>query len=138
VLNRNLRMVSIDRDAITSGFTHQSDANRRYTYLTTLRQRAAEYVLDLKKRDPKDWKEEIYYQLMDVQALKVRYGDVTYRIRHHLDKYNGLIAKYKSNREIGTHVVKLEEKLSQLRSTFDDTFEPVEYVHAATKMYKVL
>jgi hypothetical protein len=138
VLNRNLRMIDVGRCDISGQFTHQSDANMRYAYLTTLRRKAAEYVLETKKQDPKDWKENIYCQLVDVQSLKVRYGDITYRIRHHLDKYNSLITKYKMNKEIGPHVERLGEKLNQLRSTFDDAFEPVEYVHAATKMYKVM
>lgn len=138
VLNRNLRMIYVNRGDMCNEFTRQSDANQRYAYLTTLRRKAADYVLEMKKEDPKNWKENIYYQLVDVQSLKVKYGDITYRIRHHLDKYNGLITKYKNNKEIGSHVQRLGDKLNQLRSTFDDTFEPMEYVHAANKMYKVM
>jgi len=92
----------------------------------------------MKKQHPKEWKEDIYYQLMDVQSLKVRYGDITYRIKHHINKYTDLVNKYKSNKDIGDHVGKLDEKLDQLKSTFDDTFEPIQYVHSATQMYKVL
>ena len=138
VMNRNLRMMNIDRCVITSSFTRESDANLRYIYLSTLRQKAGDYVLAIKQSDPKNWKENIYYQLMDVQALKIKYGDITYRIRKHTDKYKTLIARYKTNKDIGTHIERLSEKLEQLRTTFDDTFEPIEYVHAATRMYKVL
>ena len=138
VIDRNMRMLSIDRDDVNNGFTRQSDASKRYTYLTMLRQKAGDYVVDMKKKSPKDWKENIYYQLMDVQSLKVRYGDLTYRIKHHINKYNVLITKYKNNKEIGSNVGKLDEKLNQLKSTFDDTFEPTQYVHSATQMYKVL
>ena len=138
VMSRNMRMLNIDRDDVTNGFTRQSDASKRYIYLTMLRQKAADYVVSMKKDHPKDWKENIYYQLMDVQSLKVRYGDITYRIKHHINKYNVLIAKYKGNKDIGDHVGKLDEKLGQLKATFDDTFEPTEYVHSATQMYKVL
>ena len=138
VLNRNLNMMGIDRAEITNEFTRQSDASKRYVYLTDLRKKAADYVLSMKKKDPKDWKENIYYQLMDVQNLKVRYGDITYRIKHHINKYNTLISKYKANKEIGTHITVLDEKLSQLKSTFDDAFEPAQYAHSATQMYKVM
>ena len=138
VINRNMRMLNTDMADVTNNFTRQSDACRRYAYLTSLRQKAGDYVLDRKKKDPKDWKENIYYQLMDVQSIKIRYGDITYRVTHHINKYNVLIAKYKSNKVIGTHVARLDEKLNLLKSTFDDTFEPIQYVHAATRMYKVL
>lgn len=137
-MNRNLRMMGIDRSEITNCFTRESDANKRYLYLTTLRKKAGDYVLDMKKQAPKEWKENIYYQLMDVQSIKMKYGDITYRIKHHIDKYSVLITKYKSNKDIGSHVEKLDEKLDQLKSTFDDAFEPTQYVHAATQMYKVM
>ena len=137
-MNINLRMMGIDRSEITNNFTRESDANKRYLYLTQLRKKAGEYVLETKKQNPKDWKENIYYQLMDVQSIKLKYGDITYRILHHMNKYNVLIAKYKSNKDIGGHVEKLDEKLEQLKSTFDDAFEPSQYLHAATQMYKVL
>ena len=138
VIDRNMRMLKIDRDEVNNGFTRQSDASKRYVYLTMLRQKAGDYVVNMKKENPKDWKENIYYQLMDVQSLKVRYGDLTYRIKHHINKYTVLITKYKNNKEIGGNVGKLDEKLNQLKSTFDDTFEPTQYVHFATQMYKVL
>jgi hypothetical protein len=138
VLNRNLRMLDISRPDMTNEFTKQSDASRRYLYLTTLRQKAADYVLDMKKQDPKNWKENIYYQLMDVQLIKVRYGDITYRVWRHLDKYKTLIVKYKANKEIGSHIIVLDGKLNSLKATFDDAFEPTEYVHAASRMYKVI
>jgi len=138
VLNRNLHMLKIDRTDVNCSFTHQSDASRRYGYLSAMREKAAEYVRGVKKENPKDWKENIYYQLMDVQALKVRYGDITYRIVHHINKYSLLINRYKTNKDIGPNVSKLDEKLTQLKATFDDAFEPTQYAHAATQMYKVM
>ncbi len=138
VLNRNLNMLGITRPEMTNLFTNQSDADRRYLYLTALREKAANYVLATQKSRPKDWKENIYYQLMDVQSLKLKYGDITYHIKHHIGKYSVLINKYKTNKEIGDRVGKLDQKLNQLKATFDDAFEPIQYVHAATRMYKVL
>ena len=138
VLGRNMQMLGLDKCDVANGFTRQSDASKRYLYLTMLRQKAGDYVLNMRKQSPKDWKEGIYYQLMDVQSLKVRYGDITYRIKHHINKYAVLITKYKDNKAIGDHVGKLDEKLDDLKATFDDTFEPIQYVHAATQMYKVL
>jgi len=137
-LQRNLRMLSVDRNGITNEFTRQSDASKRYLYLTMLQKKAADYVVDRKKEDPKDWKQNIYYQLMDVQTLKERYGDITYRIEHHLNKYTELISRYKGNPQLGDHIAILDQKLNQLKSTFDDEFEPTQYIHAATQMYKVM
>jgi len=138
VLNCNLRMINISRNDLSAQFTQEHDANRRYTYLTYLRQQAMDYVITMKKNNPKDWKENIFYQLMDVQSLKLKYGDLTYRIRQHIGKYDRLFAKYKADKNIGSHVSKLDEKLNQLKATFDATFEPTQYAHAATQMYRVM
>jgi len=137
LLNKNARMMGIKREDIMAGFTRQTDADKRYLYLSELRQKAADYVVQMKKENPKDWKVNIYYQLIDVQSQKVRYGDLTYRITRHISRYDKLIAKYKNNKMIGDHVGKLEDKLHELKSSFDETFEPFQYVHAATQMYKV-
>jgi len=137
-LNKNLRMLDAPADEFDASFARQTDANLRYAYLTQLRHLASEYVCKQKKEHPKEWKEGIYYQLMDVQALKIKYGDLTYHIHQHIDKYNVLVTKYKTNKEIGTHVSKLEEKLNDLKSTFDDAFEPSQYAHSAMQMYKVM
>ncbi len=138
VLECNLAMLGTNKTDFYKRFTKESDANERYAYLTELRQRAADYVLRIRKADPKDWRENIYYQLTDVQTLKIKYGDITYNIRRHIDKYDELINKYKTDNVIGSHVVKLDQKLNRLKETFDSTFEPKEYVHAATRMYKVM
>jgi hypothetical protein len=49
-----------------------------------------------------------------------------------------IIMKYIMTVYIGVQVGRLDEKLNGLKATFDDTFEPIQYVHAATQMYKVL
>ena len=133
-----MRMLACGKNEVCTNFTKENDASRRYLYLTALRDRSAEYVLKMKKEHPKEWKEDIYYQLMDVQTLKIKYGDITYHIVHHINKYAALIAKFKTNKDIGPNVSKLDSKLSQLKATFDDTFEPFQYAHSATQMYKVM
>ena len=137
LLDQNLRMMNLCRADLYAGFSRQTDASKRYLYLTMLREKAADNVQHLRSVEPKDWKESIYYQLIDVQSQKVRYGDITYRIKRHIGKYNGLINKYKTNKDIGTQVVKLQDKLNLLKGTFDEAFEPEQYLHAANQMYKV-
>lgn len=134
----NLRMINIPGDELRVKFTRENDADKRYAYLSCLRQKALDYVATARKEHPKEWKEMIYYQLMDVQLLKSKYGDIACRIRRHIDKYDVLFARYKTNKYIGSHIAKLDQKLGQLKSTFDDTFEPNSYVHAAMQMYKVM
>jgi hypothetical protein len=74
---------------------------------------------------------------MDVQSLKLRFGDLTFDIRGILSKYSELIAKYKNDPEIGLKVQELEVKLNALDDTFDQNFDPNEYINSATRMYLV-
>lgn len=136
--SRNLCMIGVSKAAIGSGFTQESDAGKRYAFLSELRQNAVKYVDHIRQAHPKDWKEMVYYQLIDVQLLKQQYGGVAGKMRQHIDKYNVLLAKYKTNKTIGSHISQLDQKLNQLKSTFDQTFEPTQYAHSALQMYKVL
>jgi len=48
-----------------------------------------------------------------------------------------LISKYKNDPDIGKNVHAMESKLLELVNTFESTFSPMEYISAATRMYKV-
>ncbi len=118
-------------------YSRETDADKRYEFLTELRKRASTLVTDRKAADVKNWKQPIYYELMDVQSLKLRFGDLTFDIRGILSKYNELIFKYRKDPEIGLKVQELEVKLNALNDTFDQAFDPTEYINSATRMYLV-
>jgi chromosome segregation ATPase len=76
-------------------------------------------------------------ELMDVQSLKLRFGELTFEIRGIIGRYNELVAKYKNDPEIGLKVQALGVKLDALSDTFDGAFDPTEYINSATRMYLV-
>lgn len=137
ILNQNLALLGVKPEEYTNRYTRETDADKRYEFLTELRKKASTLVTDRKAADLKTWKQPIYYELMDVQSLKLRFGDLTFDIRGILSKYNELIAKYKNDPEIGLKVQELEVKLNALDDTFDQNFDPNEYINSATRMYLV-
>lgn len=137
VLVSNLSMLKIPRNDFHRNFTNEYDANKRIRYLANLSDVAARIVTEELTRNPKDWKEVIYYQMMDIQSLKVSFGRLTLRISENISRYSGLIAKYKNDPDLGKNVVAMESKLLELINTFESTFSPMEYISAATRMYKV-
>lgn len=137
VLASNLSMLNISRNEFHRNFTNEYDANKRMNYLAHLSGIASRQVTNELSKNPKDWKEVIYYQMMDIQALKVSFGRLTLRISENILRYSGLISKYKNDPDIGKNVVAMESKLLELVNTFESTFSPVEYISAATRMYKV-
>ncbi len=137
LLKQNLKLLQITENDFKNGFSRENDANKRYEYLSFLKQKSAKLVTAQKSSNAKDWKEEIYFELTDVQALKLNFGRTTFRISENIESYKNLIQKYKSDPEIGTRVVQLQDKLTKLKQTFDQAFDPLDYINSATRMYKV-
>jgi hypothetical protein len=137
ILNQNLALLGVKPEEYKNRYGRETDADKRYEFLTELRKKASILVTDRKAADVKTWKQPIYYELMDVQSLKLRFGDLTFDIRGILSKYNELVTKYKQDPEIGLKVQELEVKLNALDDTFDQAFDPTEYINSATRMYLV-
>lgn len=137
ILNQNLALLKVPHEAYIHQFTKETDADQRYQFLTELRKRASALVTDRRSADIKNWKQPIYYELMDVQSLKLRFGELTFEIRGIIGRYNELVAKYKNDPEIGLKVQALGVKLDAMSDTFDSAFDPTEYINSATRMYLV-
>jgi hypothetical protein len=137
ILNQNLALLNVKNLVYENQFNRETDADKRYQFLTTLRKDASQLVNDRRTADVKNWKQPIYYELMDVQSLKLRFGDLTFDIRGILSKYSELVARYRNDPEIGLKVQELEVKLNALDDTFDGAFDPTEYINSATRMYLV-
>ena len=137
ILNQNLALIQVANSEFLRKFSNEYDANKRTKYLISLAQKGSDLVSNQKTANPKDWKESIYYQMMDVQSLKLRFGRITFTISQNIGRYSELIKKYKNDPDVGTKVQSLETKLNELQDTFDKTFEPLDYINSATRMYKV-
>ena len=136
-LNSNLVLLKISDTDYNEHFSNESDAEKRYQYLTAIRQKASDFVAAQKIISLKDWKEAVYNQMMQVQSLKMRFGQITFRINENIIKYGSLFNKYKADPEVGTKMTNLQSKLQQLKEIFDKAFDPLDYINSATRMYKV-
>jgi hypothetical protein len=137
ILNQNLALLKIPHEEYIHRFTKETDADQRYQFLTELRKRASGLVTDRRTADIKNWKQPIYYELVDVQSLKLRFGELTFEIRGIMSRYNELVLKYRNDPEIGLKVQALGVKLDAMSDTFDSAFDPTEYINSATRMYLV-
>jgi hypothetical protein len=137
ILNQNLVLLKVSPGDYTHQFSKENDAEKRYQFLTELRKSGSRLVTDRKAADIKTWKQPIYYELMDVQSLKMRFGELTFDIRSIIARYQELVKKYRNDPEIGLKIQGLEVKLNALSDTFDGAFDPNEYINSATRMYLV-
>lgn len=136
-LNENLGIIKTASGDFQNNFSKENDAEKRYQYLTKLRDNAAAFVDKEKKSNPKEWRQKAFVQMNDVQSLKQRFGQVTFRISQNLLKYKELFDKYKTDPQLGSRIKDLELKMKELQESFDKTFDPLEYINSANRMYKV-
>jgi hypothetical protein len=136
--NENFLLLKISQQTFEQKFTNENDAYKRLNFLNNMSSTAAISIEKLKRNSPKDWKEMVYYQMMDVQALKIRFGRITFKIKENIEKYNRLIQRYKSDPELGSKIPALQSRLKELSETFDKTFSPLDYITSATRMFKVM
>jgi len=137
ILSKNLDFLGISKSDYNKRFSTENDAEKRYNYLTFIRQRAARLVDEQKRNAPKEWKEGVYFELMDIQSLKQRFGRITFLISNYIDSYHELLKKYSDDPQIGKQMVLLEKKLTDVKDIFDVSFRPTDYLDSATRMYKV-
>lgn len=136
-LAANLQLLNVPRNDFNNSFSAENDAEKRYQYLTDMRAKAARYVSSERSQNPKDWKQKAYLQMGDVQNLKLRFGQITLRISQNIIKYKDLFDKYRDDAQLGGKIKDLELKLKDLQESFDKTFDPMDYINSANKMYKV-
>ncbi|HEX7755619.1 MAG TPA: hypothetical protein VF421_09760 [Niabella sp.] len=136
-LKENLGIIKVAQSDFDNNFSKENDADKRYQYLTKLRDAAAQFVASEKTKNPKDWRQTAYIQMNDVQSLKQRFGQVTFRISQNLLKYKDLFDKYRADPQLGSRIKDLEIKMKELQESFDKTFDPLEYINSANRMYKV-
>lgn len=136
-LKENLAIIKTSPADFEANFSKENDAEKRYQYLTRLRDGAANFVAAERNQNPKDWRQKAYIQMNDVQSLKQRFGQVTFRISQNLLKYKELFEKYKTDPQLGSRIKDLEIKMKELQESFDKTFDPLEYINSANRMYKV-
>ncbi|WP_194776962.1 hypothetical protein [Pararhodonellum marinum] len=136
-LQKNLDILGVKKVDFDKRYSLENDANKRYEYLNQLTDTISKRVSVEKSKNPKNWKNTFYYEMSEVQALKIRFGTITFRIRENISKYNELISKYKNSRQMGSKIAELENKLNGLQNSFDKAYNPLDYINSANKMYKV-
>jgi hypothetical protein len=137
ILNQNLKMLGIMSTDFNEHFTHENDADKRYTYITGIRKKASELVASQKQTNPKDWKENIYYSLLDIQSIKLRFGNITFRLQAYIEKYESLLKEYSKDPAMSVKMTVLQKKLNELKDIFENAFNPLDYINSTTRMYKV-
>lgn len=132
-----VKILGINRNEFKKNFTDETDAKKRTQYIINVSKIAENKIAEERNKNPENWKQDYYNQMVNVQNLKIRFGTLTFRILENLDKYQALINKYKNDEFLKTRVAELSLKLNMVRNSFESTFNPQEYIRASNEMYIV-
>ncbi|MDT0690611.1 hypothetical protein RM549_12500 [Salegentibacter sp. F188] len=132
-----VNILGIDLKKFEEKFTNETDAKKRTQYILDISKIAENKIAEEKAKNPENWKQAYYDQMMTVQNLKIRFGTITFRILENLNKYEGLIQKYQNDKYLKEEMAQLKLKLDLVRNSFESTFNPQEYIKASNEMYVV-
>lgn len=132
-----VEILGISRKGFTEKFTNETDAKKRTQYILDISKIAENKIVEERKSNPENWKQEYHDQMLTVQNLKIRFGMLTFRILENLEKYEKLIAKYENDPFLKDEMKNLRLKLDLVRNSFESTFNPQEYIRASNEMYVV-
>lgn len=130
-------MLGINLKDFKDKFTDETDAKKRTQYILDISKIAENKIVEERKSNPENWKQEYHDQMLRVQNLKIRFGMLTFRILENLDKYEKLIEKYQNDPFLADQMKELKLKLDLVRNSFESTFNPQEYIKASNEMYIV-
>ncbi|UJH91802.1 hypothetical protein LZ575_03810 [Antarcticibacterium sp. 1MA-6-2] len=132
-----VEILGINRADFKRNFTDETDAKKRTEYILKISKIAENKIAEEKAKNPENWKQDYYNEMVAVQNLKIRFGTLTFRIMENLDKYKTLINKYKNDENLKDRVAQLDLKLDLVRNSFESTFNPQDYIKASNEMYIV-
>ncbi len=128
--------LNIDKFDFQENYINETNALKRIDYLKSIQEKIIQKVASEQRQNQDGWKDKIYFHMTTVQSLKIRFGNITFKIKENIRKYEELIQKYKNDELIGERIEILEDKLGNLNSSFDSAFNPQKYVDDAVRMYK--
>lgn len=137
VLEKTLGHIAISPKEFNDEFSGNINPLARVNYVNSLIAKSSQSVLDNVAKNPKDWKNSIYAQMMDVQDLRLSFGELTSQIMDNIKQYKVLVSNYEKDPQIGQEVSALVKPLHNLEEQVSK-FRSAAYTSYAKRMYKLL
>lgn len=138
ILQRSLDSVGIKYTIYETEYVKENDANKRLKFLNKVTELAAAKIDKLTASKSNEWKNSLFQEMQEIQATKVRFGTITFKIQENIKKYSTLLSKYQTDATLGGTVNGLKTKLTAMSAAFESTFQPLDYIKSASRMYAAL
>ncbi|MDX1470754.1 MAG: hypothetical protein R3213_04605 [Flavobacteriaceae bacterium] len=136
-LTHNLQFIGETRPNFELSYITETDGMKKLTYLNKLKDLAGQKVRKEKRTNSKKWKQSFYYEMEKVQALKIRFGEITQRIRQNFSKYLDLTTRFEKNEFMASSMKEVKERLEDMQANFSESFVPEDYIKDANVMYSI-
>lgn len=137
IISETFKLLNISKDEFDARYVSETNSDKRYAYVTEIRNEVKKKVHQDWKDDKEPWRDHLYNSMLTIQSLKIRFGQTTSHILAYIQGYKDLVNKYKYDKYLGPKISNLETKLFTLEGAFKDTFNPQKYISDAHRMYKV-
>ncbi|NOT37390.1 MAG: hypothetical protein HOP11_08440 [Saprospiraceae bacterium] len=132
-----LQTLKLDKNDYLSRFYKSNDPTKVMNYYESVKTTTSQYLKNIKETGSHEWKNQIGYQLDEVQDLKISFGTLLHRISENLEKYEEVLKKYNNDPQLGIKTVNLNKSIQDLKNSFESNFSASEYINEARRMYKI-
>lgn len=132
-----LTTLKLDKNEYNQKFYKSNDPTRVINYYESVRGAINVHLKKLNDSGNNDWKNDIGFQLEEVKTLKLKFGELLFRVVENLKKYDEILQKYKNDTHLSSRVLKINSSVEDLKNSFDSTFSASEYINEARRMYKI-
>lgn len=136
-INYNLGLIGASKSEYELNFVSETDGMKKLSYLNKLKDLAEVRVTREKENNPNKWKQTFHYEMEKIQAIKIRFGQITQRIQQNFVEYSDLIKRYEKSELVKEKMMGLNQKLMALKENFSESFNPESYINDAHVMYTI-
>jgi hypothetical protein len=112
--------------------------NKRDLFKEKCREGINRKVESFENKNNNTWQRDVETYMYKVQSIRLRFGQLTNRMLSNIDSYKNLIKIYNKPSypaEFTHKVSNLSSSLNEVRTTFYDSFNPVDYIEDSATMY---
>lgn len=138
LLNSQLNYYGLEKSDFVANYMNTTLDKKRDQFKKKCIMMINDKVKSAELKKDKSWLGEIETYMYKVQAIRIRFGELTYKMQENLNRYNELIDTYNTNIfpvEFKNKLVNLRSSLNQVRKTFNDSFKPQTYIEDSSTMY---
>lgn len=138
LLQEQLEYYNLSYSGFIEDYIKETTDRGRDKYKEKCRKAVNKKIEEFESKKNQTWLRDIKTYMYKVQSIRLRFGQLTNRMLSNIDSYQNLIEIYNKSKypsEFTNKVSNLSSSLNAVRTTFYDSFIPVDYIEDSATMY---